>query len=109
MSRLSIWAFPFLEKFVLFTLHKTFILEGLAFFGTNWLVNVRAITWVHTGSFMFDHLMTTFDCAFILICRSILPTNWGELVLTRTIEMGRLCPVEVITRPLVGKSNIGAF
>lgn len=97
----SVGALSSFPEFLLFALHHAHVLEGLHLLRANWFVDVGAVAGVHAGPLVFDHLVTTFDGADVLVSRPILSTNWSELVIARAVEVGGFCPVEVITRPFV--------
>ena len=109
MSRFSVGTLPLLEELMLFTFHETFILEGLPLFRANGLVDITAVARVQTSTLMFDHLMSAFDCAFVLIRGSVLSANRGEGVLARAIEMRGLGPVKIVTRTFMRKGHIGTL
>jgi len=109
MSSLSFGAFSFLKYFLTFTLHHTSVLESLIIFGTNWFIDIGTVAGVHAGALVLDHLVTALDGADVLVGGAVLPADWGELVVARTVVMGGLGPVEVVAGSGVRESNIGAL
>lgn len=68
MRGLSLSTLSGFPKNLFFALHEARVLESLSLFGADWLVDISAVAWVETGSLVVDHLMTTLDGAFVLIC-----------------------------------------
>ena len=80
MSGLSFGAFSRLPQLFLGTFHEASILVGFSLSRANWFVDIGTVAWVETGSLMLDHLVTTLNCAFILVGGAILTTDWSELI-----------------------------
>lgn len=101
MGGLFIGALALLIEDMLFTFHHATVLEGLAFLRAKGFISIGTVTRVQTSTFVFNGLMTAFDCTSVLIGTSVLTADWSELVVAGAVEMRRLEPVKVVTRAAV--------
>lgn len=101
MGGFSVRTLAGFPEFLVLTLHHTSVLVSLHSFGTDRFVDIGTVARVETSTFVFDHLMSTLDCTHIFVSGTILTTDWGELIIARTVEVGGFGPIEVVARTIM--------